>query len=165
MATTLATTLGLTSSFAQPSQAALPAEKTKVLCDEACEADLEKLELVTLPSGLQYREIEPGTGAVPPVGFQVVVDYVAYTDKGRVFDSSLEKGKPYDIRVGAGQVIPGLDEGLRTMRTGSFRRLYIPGNMAFPQPLKAAAGRPSVPAKSPVIFDVKLLYVPGVDEE
>jgi len=65
---------------------------------------------------LQYREIQPGTGAAPPVGFQVVVDYVAYTDKGRVFDSSLEKGKPYDIRVGAGQVIPGLDEGIRTMR-------------------------------------------------
>jgi len=46
-------------------------------------------------------------------------------------------------------------------RTGGFRRLYIPGNLAFPQPLKAAAGRPSVPARSPVVFDVKLLYVPG----
>jgi len=57
-----------------------------------------------------------GEGATPPVGFQVVCDYVAYTDKGRVFDSSIDKGKPYDIRVGAGQVIPGLDEGLRTMQ-------------------------------------------------
>lgn len=47
------------------------------------------------------------------------------------------------------------------MRTGGFRRLYIPGELAFPQGLKAAAGRPSVPAKSPVIFDVKLLLVPG----
>lgn len=135
---------------------------------------------------VQYRDMVKGTGATPPVGFQVVVDYVAYTDQvsfrllfqigrikiacpccvctewalkfslfaspvnghahhlleiklplhnlihllttnntlplnthtaqGRVFDSSAEKGKPYDIRVGSGQVIPGLDEGLRTMQ-------------------------------------------------
>jgi peptidylprolyl isomerase len=50
-------------------------------------------------------------------------------------------GKPYDIRLGAGNVIPGLDEGISTMRSGGLRRLYIPGSLAFPKGLRAAAGR------------------------
>lgn len=74
-----------------------------------------------------------------PLG-QVVVNYVAMTDKGRVFENSLEKS-PFDVRVGAGQVLPGLDEGLASMKVGGVRRLYIPGSLAFPKPLKAAAGR------------------------
>lgn len=67
------------------------------------------------------------------LGLQVVVNYVAMTPQGKVFDSSLEKGKPYDIRVGSGAVIPGLDEGIRGMKPGGIRRLYIPGNLAFPK--------------------------------
>jgi peptidylprolyl isomerase len=70
----------------------------------------------------------------------VVVNYVAITEKGRVFENSLDKA-PFDLRVGAGQVIPGLDEGLQSMKVGGLRRLYIPGSLAFPKPLKAAAGR------------------------
>ena len=66
-------------------------------------------------------------------GVQVVANYVAMTPQGKVFDSSLERGSPYDFRVGAGQVIPGLDEGIRSMQPGGVRRLYIPGNLAFPK--------------------------------
>lgn len=50
-------------------------------------------------------------------------------------------GIHFVARVGAGQVIAGLDEGIQTMKVGGIRRLYIPGNMAFPKGLKAAAGR------------------------
>lgn len=49
------------------------------------------------------------------------------------------------------------------MKTGGVRRLYIPGDLAFPKGLPAAAGRPRVPPASPVIFDVQLLYIPGFD--
>ncbi len=63
--------------------------------------------------------------------------------------------------MGTGQVVPGLDEALTTMRVGGVRRVYVPGTLAFPKPLKAAAGRPSVPANSPLVFDVNLLYIPG----
>jgi peptidylprolyl isomerase len=139
-----------------------------LLCDAACAAALERPgapELVTTPSGLQYREIVVGTGPKPSVGFQVVCDYIAMTPAGRVFANSLDNGKPYDVRVGAGQVIPGLDEGLLSMRVGGVRRLYIPGGLAFPKGLKAAAGRPSVPPGSPVVFDVALRYIPGLEED
>jgi hypothetical protein len=57
--------------------------------------------------------------------------------------------------------VPGLDEALTSMRVGGVRRVYVPGPLAFPKPLKAAAGRPSVPANSPLVFDVQLLYIPG----
>ncbi|GLC76418.1 hypothetical protein PLESTF_001778500 [Pleodorina starrii] len=145
--------------------ASLPPQDIKVLCDAECSASLESTEAVTLPSGLKYKDIIPGSGPSPPVGFQVVAHYVAMTPNLRVFDSSLEKGKPYDIRVGAGQVIKGLDEGLLTMKPGGLRRLYIPGEMAFPKGLRAAAGRPAVPPASPVVFDVQLLYIPGLEAD
>lgn len=137
----------------------------KLLCSAECAANLAQSEKVTTPSGLRFHDIVIGTGSSPPVGFQVVVNYVAMTPEGRVFDSSLQRGAPYDIRVGAGQVIAGLDEGLRTMKSGGIRRLYIPGSLAFPNGLPAGPGRPRVPPSSPVVFDVQLLYVPGVDDE
>jgi len=144
----------------------------KVLCDAACERALEETEMVTTKSGLRYKDIVVGDGVEPPVGFQVVVDYIAMDDKGRVFDNSLDKGKPNDIRVvdcvGSGEldsctVIPGFDEGLLTMKSGGIRRMYIPGELAFPKGLASAPGRPKVGAKAPVIFDAHLLYIPGFD--
>eukprot|EP00899_Mesostigma_viride_P000565 jgi/Mesvir1/10509/Mv15920-RA.1 len=135
------------------------------LCDTVCESELEKLPLVTTASGLQYRDIVVGTGPKPPVGFQITVNYVAMTPDGRIFDSSLEKKYPYDIRVGAGQVVAGLDEGVQTMRVGGKRRLYVPGELAFPKGLSSAPGRPRVPPSSPVMFDVEVLLIPGLDPE
>jgi peptidylprolyl isomerase len=87
------------------------------------------------------------------------------TPDGRVFASSLGKGKGYDIRVGTGQVIPGLDEGLTTMKSGGIRRLYIPGNLSYPKGLPAGPGRPRVMPASPVVFDVQLLLIPGMDDD
>lgn len=50
------------------------------------------------------QEIAKGRGPAPPPGFLAVVDYIAMTPAGKVFDSSLDKGAPYEIRVGGGQV-------------------------------------------------------------
>lgn len=63
------------------------------------------------------------------------------------------------------QIVAGLDEGLLSMSTGGVRRLYIPGELAFPKGLPAAAGRPRVPPSSPVVFDVALRYIPGITDE
>lgn len=91
-----------------PSASAAPggaaAVEDKVLCDAECEAFLKEAPLVELPSGLSYRDVRKGSGPEPPVGFQVVANYVAMTPNGKVFDSSLNRGAPYDFRIGAGQV-------------------------------------------------------------
>ena len=142
-------------------------EPTRLLCDASCEAALADVELVTTKSGLQYKDIVVGDGVQPEVGFQCVVDYIAKNEKGQIFDNSLEKGKPNDIRVTgdpeSANVIPGLDEGLLTMRSGGIRRLYIPGELAFPKGLASAPGRPRIAPYSPVVFDVKLIYIPGME--
>lgn len=135
------------------------------LCDDGCLAKLADAPKIKTASGLEYQDVIVGTGATPPVGYQVTLNYVAMTPQGKIFDSSVERKAPYDIRVGAGQVIPGLDEGIRTMKVGGLRRLYIPGELAFPKGLPSGPGRPRVPPKSAVMFDVQLLLIPGLEDE
>ncbi|KAF5728787.1 FKBP-like peptidyl-prolyl cis-trans isomerase family protein isoform 2 [Tripterygium wilfordii] len=145
--------------------AGLPAEEKPRLCDEACEKEIENVPMVTTESGLQYKDIKVGRGPSPPIGFQVAANYVAMVPSGQIFDSSLEKGQFYLFRVGADQVIKGLDEGILSMKVGGKRRLYIPGPLAFPKGLTSAPGRPRVAPNSPVIFDVSLEYIPGLETE
>eukprot|EP00271_Cylindrocystis_brebissonii_P004693 TRINITY_DN1650_c0_g1_i1.p1 TRINITY_DN1650_c0_g1~~TRINITY_DN1650_c0_g1_i1.p1 ORF type:complete len:295 (-),score=42.31 TRINITY_DN1650_c0_g1_i1:696-1580(-) len=137
----------------------------KKLCDADCETGLTGIATVTTESGLAYKDIVVGKGPSPPIGFQVAADYVAMIPTGKIFDSSLEKGLPYIFRVGSGQVIAGLDEGLQTMKVGGVRRLFIPGPLAFPKGLVSAPGRPRVPPSSPVVFDVSLRYIPGLEDD
>ncbi|KAK9288548.1 hypothetical protein L1049_017007 [Liquidambar formosana] len=145
--------------------AGLPPEQKPRLCDDNCETELENVPMVTTESGLQYKDIKVGEGPSPPIGFQVAANYVAMVPSGQIFDSSLEKGQPYIFRVGSGQVIKGLDEGLLSMKIGGKRRLYIPGSLAFPKGLNSAPGRPRVAPNSPVIFDVSLEYIPGLEAD
>ncbi|XP_010909098.1 peptidyl-prolyl cis-trans isomerase FKBP16-3, chloroplastic isoform X1 [Elaeis guineensis] len=151
--------------IAKANGAALPPEQKPRLCDDVCEKELENVPMVTTESGLQYKDIEIGKGPSPPVGFQVAANYVAMVQSGQIFDSSLEKGQPYIFRIGSGQVIKGLDEGILSMKVGGKRRLYIPGSLAFPKGLNSAPGRPRVAPNSPVIFDVSLEYVPGLETD
>uniref|UniRef100_A0A0F7GZ80 peptidylprolyl isomerase n=1 Tax=Geranium phaeum TaxID=379952 RepID=A0A0F7GZ80_9ROSI len=143
--------------------AGLPQEEKPRLCNASCEKELENVPMVTTESGLQYKDIVVGSGPNPPVGFQVAANYVAMVPSGQIFDSSLDKNLPYLFRVGSGQVIKGLDEGILTMKAGGKRRLYIPGPLAFPKGLTSAPGRPRVAPSSPVVFDVSLEYIPGLE--
>ena len=142
---------------------AIADDEVKSLCDAACDTELASKEKVKTASGLEFQDIVVGNGPAPPVGYQVVVHYILKTPDGREISNSLENGKPYDIRFGAGQVVAGLDEGLKTMRVGGVRRLYVPAELSFPKGLPAAAGRPRVPPASPIVIDVQLLYIPGLD--
>ncbi|KMT15825.1 hypothetical protein BVRB_3g057940 [Beta vulgaris subsp. vulgaris] len=147
----------------ESSAAGLPPEEKPRICDDACEKELENVPMVTTESGLQYKDIKVGEGPSPPIGFQVAANYVAMVPSGQIFDSSLEKKQLYIFRVGSGQVIKGLDEGLLSMKAGGKRRLYIPGSLAFPKGLTSAPGRPRVAPSSPVVFDVSLEYIPGLE--
>ncbi|KAH0678804.1 hypothetical protein KY284_019889 [Solanum tuberosum] len=145
--------------------AGLPPEEKPKLCDATCEKELENVPMVTTESGLQYKDIKVGRGPSPPVGFQVAANYVAMVPSGQIFDSSLEKGRPYIFRVGADQVVKGLDEGILSMKVGGLRRLYVPGSLAFPKGLISAPGRPRVAPNSPVVFDVSLEFIPGLESD
>merc|ERR1712182_160575 len=125
--------------------------------------DLGKLEMKSTSSGLQYKDLIEGDGDKPPVGYQVVVNYVVMLSNGNVISSTIDSGFPTDIRVGSGSVVAGIDEGILSMNSGGFRRLYIPGDLSFQQRLASAPGRAAVPEKSPLIVDVNLLYIPGID--
>ena len=163
LAATLASVLAPRARAAFSGASAPPDDK--ILCDAACEADLAKLTATTLPSGVSFKDVIVGSGPAPRVGFQVVAHYVAMTPAGRVFDSSLNRGAPYDIRVGTGQIVAGLDEAIASMRVGGLRRVYVPGALAFPKGLPSGPGRPRVPPACDVVFDVQLLYIPGLDDE
>ena len=144
----------------------LPEETdVKLICDSACEAALVDAELVTTPSGLKYKDIKVGDGMQPEPGFQVVVDYIAKNEQGFIFDNSLEKGKPNDVRVTgdptSANVIPGLDEGILTMKSGA-SAVCIPGDLAFPKAARRA--RPPESRPSAVVFGVKLIYIPAWSE-
>lgn len=106
-------------------------------------------------SGLEYWDIKVGTGAAAQTGHQVKVDYTGWLTNGKKFDSSVGTGKPFELMLGAGQVIKGWDEGIVGMKVGGKRQLRIPPDLAY-----GAKGYPGViPPNSTLIFDVKLLEV------
>ena len=110
---------------------------------------------ITTPSGLQYVDVVVGKGDSPVPGNTVVVHYTGKLTNGNVFDSSVERGKPFAFKIGVGQVIKGWDEGVMTMKVGGKRTLTIPPDLAYG---KSGAGG-VIPPDSTLIFDVELLEI------
>ena len=110
---------------------------------------------ITTASGLKYTDQVVGTGATPQRGQTVTVHYTGTLENGSKFDSSLDRGKPADFKIGVGSVIKGWDEGLMTMKVGGKRRLVIPSKLGY-----GPEGRPpDIPGNATLIFDVELLGV------
>ena len=107
-------------------------------------------------SGLGIIDISEGSGATPEAGQTIVVDYTGWlSDGGTKFDSSVDRGTPFEFVLGVGQVIVGWDEGLATMKVGGKRRLIIPAGLAYGE-----QGRPpTIPANAELTFDVELLGI------
>ncbi|HEV2601403.1 MAG TPA: FKBP-type peptidyl-prolyl cis-trans isomerase [Candidatus Babeliales bacterium] len=116
--------------------------------------------VVTTPSGLQYIILKPAPAdAKSPKSRKVVtVHYTGWLDKngekGAKFDSSVDRGMPFQFVIGAHQVIAGWDEGVMGMKVGEERRLIIPANLGY-----GNRNMGSIPAGSTLIFDVTLLDV------
>jgi len=111
--------------------------------------------MITTQSGLQYQDLVAGAGAEAVAGKSVTVHYTGTLQDGSQFDSSVDRNQPYSFTLGAGQVIPGWDEGVAGMKVGGKRKLVIPPNLAY-----GAQGYPPViPANATLTFDVELLDV------
>ncbi len=106
-------------------------------------------------SGLKIIDIKIGSGDEAQQGKTVSVHYTGWLADGTKFDSSLDRAQPLSFVLGAGQMIPGFDEGVAGMKVGGERRLIIPPNLAY-----GAQGRPPrIPANAELTFDVQLVTV------
>ncbi|MGA7936994.1 MAG: FKBP-type peptidyl-prolyl cis-trans isomerase [Kovacikia sp.] len=110
--------------------------------------------VTTTPSGLKYTDLVEGTGDTPQSGQKVTVHYTGTLEDGTKFDSSRDRGQPFEFKIGVGQVIKGWDEGVGSMKVGGRRQLTIPPDLGY-----GARGVGPIPPNSTLLFDVELLKV------
>lgn len=109
----------------------------------------------TTESGVEITETQEGQGELAETGDIVSILYEASFVGGRTFDTELDPESPYRFRIGIGDMMPGLEEGVRTMRPGSKRILVVPPEMAY-----GKDGLPgTVPPDTWVRFEVELLAI------
>jgi FKBP-type peptidyl-prolyl cis-trans isomerase len=114
---------------------------------------------VTTASGLQIIDTKVGTGASPRTGQTCVMHYTGWLydngAKGKKFDSSVDRGEPFEFKIGTRQVIAGWDEGVASMKVGGKRTLIIPAALGY-----GAQGAGNViPPNATRMFDVELLGI------
>lgn len=110
--------------------------------------------------GLQKIELSEGGGAIAQPGQTAVVQYTGWLyaagapdNKGRKFDSSLDRNEPFAFRIGAGEVIPGWDQGVAGMKVGGQRRLVIPPELGY----GASGAGGVIPPGATLVFDIELV--------
>jgi FKBP-type peptidyl-prolyl cis-trans isomerase len=116
-------------------------------------------KMTELPSGLKYTDTKVGTGSEAKRGEKVTVHYTGWLynngEKGKKFDSSVDRSEPFSFPLGGGQVIPGWDQGVAGMKVGGKRTLIIPPDLAYGA--RGAGG--VIPPNATLMFDVELLKV------
>lgn len=108
---------------------------------------------ITTSSGLRYEILKAGQGEEARPGQTVVVHYTGWLENGTKFDSSLDRGQPFDFPLGGGRVIRGWDEGVAGMKVGEKRKLIIPASLGYGA--RGAGGK--IPPNATLIFEVELL--------
>jgi len=110
-------------------------------------------------SGLQFEDTQVGTGESPQRGQTCVMHYTGWLwvngAKGAKFDSSVDRGRPFEFPLGMGRVIKGWDEGVASMKVGGKRTLLIPAALGYGD--RGAAG--VIPPGATLLFEVELLGV------
>lgn len=104
---------------------------------------------------LSSEDLEVGTGAEAKTGDSVKVHYTGTLTDGTKFDSSLDRGTPFEFTLGAGDVIKGWDQGVVGMKVGGKRQLTIPPDLAYGE--RGAGG--IIPPNATLIFEIELLEV------
>jgi FKBP-type peptidyl-prolyl cis-trans isomerase len=116
-------------------------------------------KFVTTKSGLKYQDIQVGTGEEAQKGMTVSVHYTGWLyangQRGKKFDSSVDRGQLFSFNLGGGQVIKGWDEGVAGMKVGGKRELIIPPQLAYGS--RGAAG--VIPPNATLDFEVQLYKV------
>lgn len=115
----------------------------------------EGKSVVTTKSGLKYVVLEQGKGKVPQKGATIVAEYTGWLTDGKKFDSSKDHPGEFSFTVGLGQVIPGWDEALSSMKVGERRKLIVPPDLGYGA--EGAGG--VIPPNATLIFEVKLVKI------
>lgn len=125
----------------------------------AAQAAGKPMTETTTASGLRITDTTVGTGASPAKGQTCVMHYTGWLynngEKGKKFDSSVDRGQPFEFKLGVGQVIGGWDEGVASMKVGGKRTLIIPAALGYGA--RGAGG--VIPPNATLMFDVELLGV------
>ena len=114
---------------------------------------LKMADLITTDSGLQYQDIQIGTGESAGPGKTASVHYTGWLLDGTKFDSSVDRGQPLEFTIGSGMVISGWDEGVASMNVGGKRELIIPSDLAYGS--RGAGG--VIPPDATLRFEVELV--------
>lgn len=126
-----------------------------IATEYAPELDVDLQAMVETPTGLRYEDVTIGSGETASPGQTVSVHYTGWLPDGTPFDSSRERGEPFEFVLGEGRVIAGWDEGVAGMQVGGTRRLVIPPDLAYGE-----AGAPgAIPPNATLVFDVELVAV------
>lgn len=105
------------------------------------------------PKKLEVKDLEEGSGATAKAGDYVTVNYVGVNYKtGKEFDASWDRGEPFSFSLGAGEVIPGWDQGVEGMKVGGRRELIIPPSLGY----GSAGAPPAIPPNETLVFVVDL---------
>ncbi|HDO06309.1 MAG TPA: FKBP-type peptidyl-prolyl cis-trans isomerase [Bacteroidetes bacterium] len=119
-------------------------------------AYLKKNNITVKPTkdGLYFIPEKPGKGRHPKIGDRVSVHYTGYLLNGKKFDSSRDRGKPFEFTLGKHQVIPGWDEGIAMLRKGGTAKLIVPSSLGY-----GTRNMGPIPPFSTLVFDVELVNI------
>jgi FKBP-type peptidyl-prolyl cis-trans isomerase len=137
----------------QSERAAMASSENRKAGEAFLAENKKKAGIVSLPSGLQYRIVQEGTGAKPKATDQVTVHYKGTLISGKKFDSSYDRNEPATFRLN--QVIKGWTEGVQLMKLGSKFEFFIPSDLAYGDRQMG----PDIPPGSLLIFEVELIDI------